>query len=140
MGLVNDAHEMEHYDGSVRIVVSTVSKCVEQTWTQRSRRPSPFSLPSVPSVFQEASGSGDAHESTRAGTCPRRTSDSPTTLTCLLIYRRAWPASLGCPSTGFSPTTCSRRGRSAKELHVPSSTTVGGGGALALRGCQCHSR
>jgi hypothetical protein len=35
----------------VRAVVSTVSKFVEQTWTQRSRRPSPFSLPSVPSVF-----------------------------------------------------------------------------------------
>src|SRR5260221_4172883 len=32
-------------------VVSTVSKFAEQTWTQRSRRPSPFGLPSVPTVF-----------------------------------------------------------------------------------------
>jgi hypothetical protein len=36
---------------TLQSVVSTVAKFVEQTWTQRSRRPSPFSLPSVPSVF-----------------------------------------------------------------------------------------
>src|SRR6516164_1940553 len=29
----------------------------------------------------------------------------------MLICIRAWPASLGCPSTGYSPPTCSRRGR-----------------------------
>jgi hypothetical protein len=44
-------------------VVSTVSKFVEQTWTQRSCRPSPCSFLSVPATFQEASGSGDVLES-----------------------------------------------------------------------------
>src|SRR5258708_8012949 len=40
-------------------------------------------------------------------------SASPTTFTCLLVCRRAWPASLcrGAPLAGFSPPTCSRRGR-----------------------------
>ena len=69
------------------------------------------SHPSAPTEFQEAIASGQVRESIRVGTCPLWTSDSPTTLTCLLICRRAWPASTGCPSTGFSPPTCSRRGR-----------------------------
>ena len=40
-------------------------------------------------------------------------SASPTTFTCLLVCRRAWPTSLcrGAPLAGFSPPTCSRRGR-----------------------------
>ncbi len=40
-------------------------------------------------------------------------SDSPTTLTCMLIRIRAWPASLcrGVPQAGFSHPTCSRTGR-----------------------------
>ena|GEM_PF-3969987 len=46
----------------------------------RSRRPSPFGFPSVPSAFQEAMGSGRVLESTRAGTSSLRTSASPTTL------------------------------------------------------------
>src|SRR5260370_15218285 len=44
---------------------------------------------------------------------PVGTSDSPTTFTCMLTCIRAWPASLGCPSTGFCPPTCSRRARGA---------------------------
>jgi hypothetical protein len=34
---------------------------------------------------------------------------------CLLICRRAWPASSGCPSTGFSQATCSRSGRALTQ-------------------------
>jgi hypothetical protein len=46
----------------------------------RSRRPSPFGFPGVPSAFQEAMGSGRVLESIRAGTYSLRTSASPTTL------------------------------------------------------------
>src|SRR5215469_13095455 len=55
----------------------------------------------------------------------------------------AWPASLGCPSTGFSPTTRSAaEGGTRLRLSIPppSPSEVGGGGALALRIFQCHSR
>src|SRR5258708_219502 len=34
---------------------------------------------------------------------PARASGSPSTFTCSLICERAWPASAGVPSTGFSP-------------------------------------
>jgi hypothetical protein len=54
---------------------------------------------------------GHVRESVQVGTCPLWTSDSPTTLTCMLICIRAWPASTGCPSTGISHPTCSRIGR-----------------------------
>jgi len=86
-------------------------------WTNldnaRSRRPGSVQPASVPSAFQQVISPGHVRESTRVGTCPRWTSDSPTTLTCMLICIRAWPASLGCPSTGFSPPACSRRERIA---------------------------
>ena len=100
-------------------VVSTVSKFVEQTWTQRSCRPSPCSLLSVPSTFRAASGSGDVLQRMWVGTSPFGPATSPTTLTCLLTCRRAWPGSVGLPSTGFSPATCSRRGRDALTFHLP---------------------
>jgi hypothetical protein len=37
-------------------------------------------LPGVPAAFQEVIDSGDVRESMQTGTCPRWTSDSPTTL------------------------------------------------------------
>lgn len=96
---------------STNIVVSTVSRFADQTWTQRSRRPSPFGLPGVPSIFQEAMGSGAVRKGRKAGTYPLWTNASPTTFTCMLTCIRAWPGSAGLPSPGFSPTACSRRGR-----------------------------
>ena len=73
------------------------------------------SLPGVPATFQDAIDSGHVRESMQVGTCPRWTSDSRTTLivsqTQRFLHGPAWPASSGLPSTGFSPATCSRRGR-----------------------------
>jgi hypothetical protein len=106
----------------------------------RSRRPGSVQPASVPSAFQQVISPGHVRESTRAGTCSRWTSDSPTTLTCMLICIRAWPASLGCPSTGFSPPTCSQRGRSAHSATQEPSSSAGESGALTVRSCQCHSR
>src|SRR5712692_4597567 len=69
------------------------------------------SLPSVPTAFQEAIGSGRVRESMQAGTCSIWTNDSRTTLR--VTMRPAWPASLwrGVPLTGFALTNCSRIGR-----------------------------
>ncbi len=86
----------------------------------RSRRPGSVQPASVPSAFQQVISPGHVRESTRAGTCPRWTSDSPTTLTCMLICIRAWPASSGCPSTGFFPPTWGRRERVASNIALPS--------------------
>jgi hypothetical protein len=79
----------------------------------RARRPGSVRPARVPSVFQQVISPGYVRERTQAGTCPRWTSASPTTLTCMLICIRAWPASLcrGVPLTGFSHPTCSRTGR-----------------------------
>ncbi len=90
-------------------------KIVNNLRQPRSRRPGSVQPASVPSAFQQVIDPGHVRESTRAGTCPHWTNDSPTTLSCLLACRRAWPASLGCPSTGNSPPTCSRRGRGAGQ-------------------------
>src|SRR5260370_20660289 len=38
----------------------------------------------------------------------------------MLICIRAWPASAGCPSTGFFPATCSRRERVASTTALRS--------------------
>ncbi len=96
------------------------------------------SFPSVPSEFQKAIDSGAVRESIQTGTCPRWTSASPTTLTCMLICIRAWPGSAGLPSPGFSPTTCSRRVRACH--HQRARLRRRWGRRFALRGCQCHSR
>jgi len=79
----------------------------------RARRPGSVRPTRVPSVFGQVIDPGHVCERTQAGTCPRWTSDSPTTLTCMRICIRAWPASLcrGVPLTGFSRPTCSRTGR-----------------------------
>src|SRR6266699_5444607 len=45
-----------------------------------SRRPGSVRLASVPSAFRQVSSPGYVREGTRAGTCPLRTNDSPTTL------------------------------------------------------------
>jgi len=94
------------------LVVSTVAQNLRQ---QRSRRPGSVWPASVPSAFGQVISPGHVRKSTQAGTCPLWTSDSPTTLTCMLTCIRAWPASLcrGVPLTGFSPAACSRRGRGA---------------------------
>ena len=50
--------------------------------------------------------------------CPRWSSNSPTTLTCMLMCIRAWAGSLGLPSPAFSHPTSSRTGRSATALEA----------------------
>src|SRR5215472_18756480 len=69
-------------------VVSAVCRFVRQTWTQTvCAALKPFSIPSVPPAFREAIDSGRVRESMQAGTCPRWTSTSPTTLrVCSLAY------------------------------------------------------
>ena len=81
--------------------------------SRRSRRPGSVRPARVPAVFGQVISPGHVRECTQAGTCPRWTSASPTTFTCMLICIRAWPASLcrGVPLTGFSRPTCSRIGR-----------------------------
>src|SRR5260370_42487463 len=100
--------------------------CGAKLDTARFRRPGSVRQALVPSAFGQVSSPGYVRESTRAGTCPLGTSDSPTTLTCMRICIRAWPASAGCPSTGFFPPTCSRRER------VASTTALGSLGRRLL--------
>jgi hypothetical protein len=53
------------------IVVSTVSRIVEQLWTAAvCAAPNQSSFPSVPSKFQEAMDSGAVQEGIQTGTCP----------------------------------------------------------------------
>src|SRR5258708_15695847 len=82
----------------------------------RSRRPGSVRQALVPSAFGQVSSPGHVRQSTRAGTCPPWTSDSPTTLTCMLICIRASPASLVCPSTRFFPP---RSEEHTSELQSP---------------------
>jgi hypothetical protein len=79
--------------------------------TSRFSRPERVQPLRVSAVFREVILSGHVREMIQVETTPLWTKSSPTTFTCMLICIRAWPASSGCPSTGFSPTTCSRRGR-----------------------------
>jgi hypothetical protein len=100
-------------------VVSTVSGFVEQSWTQRSRRHSPFGFPSVSSA--RPGRLWDWVLSLRGGRL-RRPPFGPTLapppshvmLTCI----RAWPGSSGLPCPGFSPATCSRRGRAGASASL----------------------
>src|SRR6266699_4571395 len=55
-------------------------KFFDKSRQPRSRRPGSVRLASVPSAFRQVSSPGHLRESTRAGTCPRWTNDSPTTL------------------------------------------------------------
>jgi uncharacterized membrane protein len=106
---------------AVSIVVSTVAKFVEQAWTTLVYAAlDQSSLPAFLIAFGQVISPGHVRESTRAGTCPLRTSASPTTLTCMLICIRAWPARARCPSTGFFPPTCSRRERVASNTALRS--------------------
>ncbi|HKF36526.1 MAG TPA: signal peptidase I, partial [Ktedonobacteraceae bacterium] len=115
---------------SKRLVVMVVSTAVQirlpNLDTGRFRRPRSVRPARVPSAFGQVSSPGAVRERTRAGTCPRWTSDSPTTLTCMLTCIRAWPAKAWCPSTGFFPPTCSRRER------VASTTALGSPGRRLL--------
>jgi hypothetical protein len=99
---------------SSQAVVSTGAKFVEQTWTGVVLSALDQSdLPAFLLYSGRLARPAHVRERTQAGTCPRWTNDSPTTLTCMHVCIRAWPASLcrGVPLTGFSHPTCSRTGR-----------------------------
>jgi hypothetical protein len=116
-------------------------KFVFQTWTQTVRA---ALLPSAfPAFLPPSRRLWDQVMSLRAGR-PGRAPFGPTLApppySCLLTRRRAWPGSVGLPSPGFSPATCSRRGRDGPARQPLSSTRAEGDAFLAVRGCQCHSR
>jgi hypothetical protein len=69
---------------------------------QRSRRPGSVRPARVPSAFGQVSSPGHVHKSTRAGTCPCWTSDSPTTLhVCSSAYGPGL-RKLGVPPQAFA--------------------------------------
>src|SRR5260221_8407115 len=71
-------------------------KIIDNPGQQRARRPGSVRPARVPSAFGQVSSPGHVRESTRAGTCPLGTSDSPTTLrVCASAYGP------GIRSTGF---------------------------------------
>ena len=76
------------------------------------RRPESVRPVSVPSHFQQVSGSGVASQANEAGTLPLKPARSPTTFTCMLICIRAWPSlHRGVPPGSFSRPVDGRTGR-----------------------------
>jgi hypothetical protein len=71
-------------------------------------RPGSVRPASVPSAFQQVISPGGVFKTMQIGTSPSRTNRSPTTLSCLLICRRAWAGSAGLPSPAFFHPTFSR--------------------------------
>ena len=110
---------IHQFSNFLRMWYQQLPKLSDNLRQQCSRRPGSVRPARVPTAFQQVISPSHVHKSTRAGTCPCWTSDSPTTFTCMLICIRAWPASAGCPSTDLSPTTCSRRGRYTLKNHLP---------------------
>jgi LuxR family transcriptional regulator, maltose regulon positive regulatory protein len=102
-------------------VVSTVAQILSQTWTQTVRAallPSacPAFLPPSRRLWEQML----SLRAGRLGRAPCGPTLAPPPCSCLLTCRRAWPGSAGLPSPGFSPTTCSRRGRDGPVLkHCP---------------------
>jgi hypothetical protein len=85
------------------MVVSTVAKFVEQTWTAAVRAALIQSdLPSVPAPFQEVIGSGHVRERMKAGASPLWTNTSRTTFTCPFRDRPGL-RKLGVPPQASSP-------------------------------------
>src|SRR5260370_42146381 len=70
------------------IVVSTVARFAEQTWTSSICAALNQSTScGVPATFHNGIGSGRVRESMQVGTCPRWTSTSPTTFhVCSFAY------------------------------------------------------
>jgi len=108
---INSIHNPPVFPLGIYWWYQQLPKIADNLRQQCSRRPGSVQPASVPSASQQVSDPGHVRQSRRVGTCPLWTSDSPTTLACMLICIRAWPASTGCPSTGISHPTCSRTGR-----------------------------
>src|SRR5215831_11844633 len=83
-------------------VVSAVSTFVRRTWTQTvCAALKPSSIPSVPPAFRDAIDSGEVRERMQAGTCPRWTSTSPTTLRVYSLADGPGVDRRGCPPHPF---------------------------------------
>jgi hypothetical protein len=114
-------------------VVSTVVRFAKQTSTSSVHAAlNPFDQLCVPSTFGAVSGSGHVRESMQAGTCPRWTSTSPTTLhVCSSAYGPGVDRRDGPPHS--SPT------QPLAEQGVAPHPLGRGGGLLLRLGCQQNS-
>jgi len=106
-------------------VVSTVSRFAEQTWT-RSFAPPRISpaFPAFLSHSRKLSSQVMSLRGCRLGRPPFGPTLAPPPCSCVLTCTRAWPGSVGLPSPGFSPATCSRRGWATLTFHFPQEMKV----------------
>lgn len=89
--------------------------------TVRFRRPESVRPVSVPSHFQQGSGSGVASQANEAGTLPLKPARSPSTFTCMLICIRAWPPFTGVSLQEASPA----RSMAGQGVNHPFTRKVG---------------